>query len=107
MSGIGKISAYEATAGYMTFVGVPSALLPLVIVTEVLGSLAVIFGWKTRMVAVLLAGFTLLTAIMFHTNFADQIQMMMFLKNVSISGALLLLAVNGAGKYSMDARTAG
>jgi putative oxidoreductase len=86
----------------MASVGVPGAILPLVIGTEVLGSLAIILGWKTRIVAVLMAGFTLLTGIVFHNNFADQIQMIMFLKNVSITGAFLLLAVHGAGPISLD-----
>src|ERR1700754_2703109 len=102
LSGMGKITAYTATAGYMASVGVPGAILPLVIATEVLGSLAIILGWKTRIVAGLMAGFTLLTGIVFHNNFADQIQMIMFLKNVSITGAFLLLAVHGAGPLSLD-----
>ena len=105
LSGVGKIGAYSATAGYMASVGVPSGVLPLVIATEVLGSLAIILGWKTRIVAFLLAGFTLLTGIMFHNNFADQIQMIMFMKNVSIAGAFLLLTVNGAGPISVDNRS--
>lgn len=102
LSGLGKLGAYSATAGYMSSVGVPSALLPVVIATEVLGALAIILGWKTRTVAVLLAGFSLLTAITFHRNFADQIQMTNFLKNVSIAGGFLLLAANGPGLLSID-----
>jgi putative oxidoreductase len=103
-SGLGKIGAYAATAGYMSAAGVPAALLPLVIVTEVLGGAAIIAGWQTRVTALLLAGFTLLSALLFHTNFADQIQTVMFLKNVSIAGAFLLLAANGAGPLSVDGR---
>ena len=102
LSGLGKITAYAATAGYMASVGVPGALLPLVIVTELLCSLAIILGWQTRVVSLLLAGFTLVTGALFHNNFADQIQMVMFLKNVSIAGALLMLAANGAGRLSLD-----
>ncbi|SFS00435.1 putative oxidoreductase [Dyella sp. OK004] len=102
LSGVGKIGAYTATAGYMASVGVPSGVLPLVIATEVLGSLAIILGWKTRIVSFLLAGFTLLTGMLFHNNFADQMQMIMFMKNVSIAGAFLLLTVNGAGPISLD-----
>jgi putative oxidoreductase len=104
LSGLGKIGSYAATAGYMSSVGVPKALLPLVIATEVAGALSIILGWKTRITASLLAGFTLLTAFIFHNNFADQIQMMMFLKNVSIAGAFLLLVANGAGPLSLDRR---
>src|SRR6266436_8048535 len=102
LSGLGKIGAYAGTAGYMSSLGVPGALLPLVIATEVLGALAIIVGWKTRVIAFLLAGFTLLTAVIFHNNFGDQIQLIMFLKNVSIAGAFLLLAANGAGPLSLD-----
>ena len=104
LSGLGKIGNHAATAAYMTSVGVPTALLPLVIATEVGGAISIIIGWKTRVTACLLAGFTLLTALAFHNNFADQIQMVMFLKNVSIAGAFLLLVVNGAGPLSLDRR---
>ena len=106
ISGLGKIGAYAGTAGYMSALGVPAALLPLVIATEVLGAIAIIVGWKTRITAFLLAGFTLLAALLFHNNFADQIQMIMFLKNVAITGAFLLLVANGAGPLSLDRRFA-
>lgn len=106
LSGLSKISGYAGTAGYMAAMGVPGGLLPLVIATEVLGAVAIIVGWQTRITAFLLSGFTLLAAVLFHSNFADQIQMIMFMKNVSIAGAFLLLVVNGAGRYSLDARRA-
>ena len=106
ISGLGKIGAYAGTAAYMSALGVPRALLPVVIATEVLGAIAIIVGWKTRITAFLLAGFTLLSALLFHNNFADQIQMIMFLKNVAISGAFLLLVSNGAGALSLDRRFA-
>jgi putative oxidoreductase len=88
----------------MASVGVPSALLPGAIAIEVLGALAIILGWRTRIVAALLAGFTLMTGLIFHSNFGDQVQMIMFLKNVSIAGAFLLLVANGAGPLSLDRR---
>jgi len=106
LSGVSKLGAYAGTAAYMASLGVPGALLPLVIATELLGGLAIAFGWKTRIVAFLLAGFTLITAAVFHNNFADQIQMIMFLKNVSITGGFLALVANGAGKISLDHRFA-
>jgi putative oxidoreductase len=106
LSGLGKIGAYAGTAGYMSSLGVPGALLPVVIAVEVLGALAIIVGWKTRVVAFLLAGFSLLTAVIFHNNFGDQIQMIMFLKNVAIAGGYLLLVANGAGALSIDRRLA-
>ncbi len=104
ISGLGKIGAYAGTAGYMSALGVPGALLPVVIATEVLGGLAIIVGWQTRITAFLLAGFTLLAALLFHRNFADQIQMIMFVKNVAITGGFLLLVANGAGALSLDRR---
>lgn len=107
LSGVGKLAAYSATAGYMAAVGVPGLLLPLTILLEVGGALAIIAGWKTRIVSVLLAGFTLLTALLFHNHLADQTQMIMFMKNIAIAGAFLLLAAHGAGRYSVDARSAG
>jgi putative oxidoreductase len=106
LSGLGKIGAYAATATYMSAVGVPGVLLPVVIATEVFGAIAIILGWQTRVTALLLAGYALLTALVFHTNFADQIEMIMFLKNVSIAGGFLLLVVHGAGPLSLDRRVA-
>jgi putative oxidoreductase len=106
LSGLGKIGAYEATATYMAAVGVPGALLPVVIATEAFGAIAIILGWQTRVAALLLAGYTLLAALIFHTNFADQIEMIMFFKNVAIAGGFLLLVVHGAGPLSLDRRLA-
>ena len=106
LSGVGKVGAYAATAAYMDSQGVPGALLPLVIATEVLGAIAIIVGWQTRVTALLLAGFTLLSALVFHTNFADQIEMIMFFKNVAIAGGFLLLVAHGAGPLSLDRRLA-
>jgi putative oxidoreductase len=104
ISGLSKIGTYAATAEFMSAMGVPGVLLPVVILTEVLGALAIIVGWKTRVAGFLLAGFTLLSGIVFHSNFADQTQTVMFLKNVSMTGGLLLLVAHGAGSLSLDAR---
>lgn len=106
LSGIGKVGAYAATGAYMTAFGVPSALLPLVIATEVLGALAIILGWKARAAGFLLAGFCLLAAVIFHHNLADQTQLVHFFKDLAITGGLLLLVVNGAGPLSLDRRFA-
>jgi putative oxidoreductase len=106
LSGVGKLGAYSTTAAYMTSVGVPAVLLPLVIGLEIGGALAIMVGWQTRIVAFLLGGFTLLSAFIFHSHFADQIQLIMFWKNVSIAGGLILLVVHGAGPLSLDRRSA-
>ena len=104
-SGIGKISAYAGTQQYMEAMGVPGVLLPLVIALEVLGGLAVMVGWHTRVAAFLLAGFSLLSAVLFHANFGDQMQMIMFMKNLSIAGGFLLIVSLGAGAYALDNRS--
>jgi len=106
LAGINKISAYEGTAGYMEAVGVPGVLLPLVILLEILGGLALIIGFKTRWAAIALAGFTVLAAILFHADFSDQTQMILFMKNWAITGGLLLVYVYGAGEISMDRKLA-
>ena len=104
MAGISKIGGYEATKDYMEAMSVPGALLPLVIITEVLGALAIIIGYKTRIAAFLLAGFSIISAILFHANFNDQMQSILFMKNFAIAGGLLLLAEHGAGAFSLDNR---
>ncbi len=102
LAGISKISGYSATQGYMDAMGVPGNLLPIVIVLEVVGAIAIIIGYKTRIASFLLAGFTVLAACFFHNNFADQMQAILFMKNISIAGGLLLLVANGAGTVSLE-----
>ena len=102
-SGLGKISGYAGTQGYMESMGVPGALLPLVIALEVLGAVAVIVGYHTRVAAAALAGFTLAAAVLFHSG-ADQMQQLLFMKNVAITGGFLFLVARGAGDWSLDAR---
>ena len=106
LAGLSNITAYEGTAGYMEAMGVPGNLLPLVIAFEVIAGLAIIIGFKTRWTAVALAGFSVVAAVIFHSNFSDQIQMILFMKNIAIAGGFLLLAVHGAGSYSLDNRRA-
>ncbi len=104
LAGISKITGYEGTQGYMASVGVPGALLPLVIALEIGGAIAIIVGFQTRLAALALAGFSIAAAALFHSNFADQIQMILFLKNVAVAGGFLILAANGPGSLSLDAR---
>ena len=104
MAGLNKISSYENTVGFMNSAGVPGDLLPVVIALEIFGGVAVIVGWKTRIFAFLLAGFCLLSAILFHADFSNQIQMGMFMKNIAIVGGFLVLVANGGGSYSLDKR---
>ena len=106
LAGLRKISAYEGTQGYMDAMGVPGMLLPLVILLEIGGGLAIIAGWKTRWTAIALAAFSVVAAAIFHNNFGDQTQMILFMKNIAIAGGFLLLAAHGAGAYSLDNRRA-
>ena len=107
LSGRGKLGAPEATQDYMAAMGVPGALLWPTIAFEVSAGALLLVGMFTRPLALLLAGFSLLTGIIFHHGFADQIQMIMFLKNVAMTGGFLLLAKVGAPGFSVDALRAG
>ena len=89
----------------MDAMGVPGDLLPFVIALEVLGGLAIIIGWQTRVVSFLLAGFCVLSAVIFHNNFGDQNEMIRFMKNMAMAGGFLFLLVHGAGSISLDNRT--
>ncbi|OPY75421.1 MAG: Inner membrane protein YqjF [Syntrophorhabdus sp. PtaU1.Bin153] len=101
-SGIGKIGSYVATGHYMAAKGVPSMLLPLVIILEVVGSIAIILGWKTRLFAFGLAAFCIIAALLFHRNFSDLMQSIMFMKNIAIAGGFLIIFAHGAGDLSLD-----
>jgi len=104
MAGLSKIGGYAATQGMMEGAGVPGILLPVVILTEAGGGFAIILGWQTRIAAFALAGFCALSAILFHFDPANQMQMGMFMKNFGMAGGFLLLVAFGAGAYSLDNR---
>jgi putative oxidoreductase len=103
LSGFSKIGGYVGTQAYMAHMGVPGFLLPLVILTELGGGLALLLGFQARIVALLLAGFSMVAALIFHTNFADQMQMINFMKNLAMAGGLLMVVLHGAGAPSIDA----
>ena len=104
MSGLSKIGNYAGTQGYMEAMGVPGALLPLAIALEALGGLAIILGWQTKIVSVALAGFCVVSAVIFHNDFSNQSEMISFMKNVTIAGGFLLLVAHGPGAYALDNR---
>lgn len=101
VAGYGKIGGYDGTAGYMESMGIPGGLLPLVILTELGGGIAIVLGLFTRPVALALAGFCVLSGVIFHGAPTDQIMLM---KNVALAGGFLVLAANGAGAWSIDAK---
>jgi putative oxidoreductase len=103
-SGIGKIFGYAGTAEHMTENGVPGILLPLVILTEAGGGLCVLLGLWTRYAAIALAGFCVLAALFFHSQPGDMMQMINFMKNITIAGGFLVLAGAGPGAYALDNR---
>lgn len=101
IAGYAKIGGYAGTAGYMESMGVPGALLPLVIATELGGGIAILLGLFTRPAAVALAGFCILSGLIFHGSPEEQTAL---LKNLALAGGFLVLAANGAGAWSVDAR---
>ncbi|WP_103030412.1 DoxX family membrane protein [Salinibacter altiplanensis] len=107
VSGANKIAGFEGTMQYMAEYGMPATGLLLVgaIVLEVVGGLSVLLGYGARVGAVVLVLFLIPATLIFHTDFSQQTQVVMFLKNLSIMGGLLLLAVHGPGAYSLRPET--
>lgn len=104
LAGVNKIQFYEGNAAFLASGGLPEFLLPLVIAFEIGGALALIAGFQVRLTALAFAGFSVVTAALYHNNLADQTQFFMFFKNIAIAGGFLILAANGAGRLSLDAR---
>ena len=110
-AGIGKLTGFEGTVGYIGSVGLPLPTLGavLALVVEIVGSLALLAGFGTRIAAIVLALFTLVASFFFHNYWgapADQafVQQLLFFKNIAVVGGLLTLAAHGAGGWSVDAR---
>ncbi len=104
LAGLNKIGQYDGTVAYMASQGVPGALLPLVIALEVGGAIAIILGLFTRLTAFALAGFSILSALLFHANLADQMQFILFFKNLAMAGGFLFLVAHGPGDWSLDSK---
>ena len=106
ISGWQKLMGYSGTESYVSSLGIPLAGLvtPLVILIELGGGLALLFGLKTRWVAAILALFTVGAALIAHRNFADQGQSINFMKNLAMTGGLLMFVKYGAGAASIDSR---
>jgi putative oxidoreductase len=108
LSGLSKLGAYGATVGMISAAGLPLPPLAfaVAVAAEFGGGALLIAGYRTRYVAIALAVFSLATAVSFHANFADQNQMIHFLKNVMMAGGLLQIVAFGAGELSLDNRRA-
>ena len=102
INGIGKIFNYEGTIQYMENFNVPSYLIIPAITVEILFPILLIIGYYTKFSALVLSLFTLALAVIFHTDFSNQMQLMSFLKNIAIAGGFLIIFVYGPGKYSID-----
>jgi putative oxidoreductase len=102
--GYEKVTGYAASVGYMEAYGLPGALLPLAIAAELGGGIAILLGLFSRWAALALAGFCIVTALVFHTAWSGdggQAQFINFMKNLALAGGLLLLFANGSGKYAI------
>ena len=101
-NGIAKIFDYEGTIEYMENFEVPGYLISPAIIIEILFPILLIIGYKTRLSAIVLASFTILLAVIFHTDFSNQMQLTQFLKNFAIAGGFIMIFVYGPDKYSID-----
>ena len=104
LNGIFKISNYDGTIGWMESFGMPGILLIPAIILEIAGPVLIIIGYKTKLAAGLLSLFCIATAFIFHNDFANQMQLTSFLKNIALAGGFLILCVNGAKDLSLDNR---
>ena len=102
LNGIFKINNYDGSIGWMESFGIPGILIIPAIILEIVGPILIVVGYQTRIAAALLSLFCLATAIIFHYDFADQMQLTSFLKNIALAGGFLFLVVNGAKDLSID-----
>ena len=102
LAGYSKLGNYDGNLAYMASAGVPGFLLPPVIALELLGGIALIVGFQVRLIALLMAIFCVSSAFLFHFDLADQMQFIMFFKNLAIAGGFLLLSVQQAGPWTLD-----
>ncbi|GAA4110382.1 DoxX family protein [Aminobacter aganoensis] len=106
LAGFAKLTAISGTAGWFASIGLPVPTVTTVVVglLELVGGIAILVGFQTRIAAILLGVFTLAATAIAHTDFADQVQVMFLQKNLAIAGGLFVLAAFGAGALSIDAR---
>ena len=101
-NGIFKIMNYDGTVSWMEGYAIPGILIIPAIILEILGPILIILGYQTKITAAFLSLFCLATAIIFHNDFSNQMQLTSFLKNIALAGGFLLLVINGSKKFSLD-----
>jgi len=101
-SGIGQLTGYDETAIFMTRHGLIGNPLPIAVFIEMACAVLLVVGYRMRFTCLALAGFCVVTALLFHANFTDKAQMFHFLKNAAVAGGLLALYVSGPGRLSFD-----
>ena len=104
LNGIFKIMKYDGAVSWMESYGIPGLLIIPAIILEIVGPILIILGYKTKITAAILSVFCLVTAIIFHNDFDNQMQLTSFLKNIAIAGGFLFLVVNGSKKFSLDSK---
>ena len=102
IEGINKIFNYEGTILYMESFGILGYLIIPAIILEILFPLLLIIGYQTKIAALVIAIFTIVVAVIFHTNFDDHMQFITFFKDIAIAGGLIIICVNGPGRFSLD-----
>ena len=102
LNGVFKISNYDGTVDWMESFGIPGILIIPAIILELVGPILIILGYKAKFAAVLLSLFCFATAVIFHNDFSDQMQLGSFLKNIALAGGFLFIFINGTKDLSLD-----
>ena len=102
LNGVFKISNYDGTVGWMEGFGIPGILIIPAIILEIVGPILIILGYKAKIAAGLLSLFCIATAVIFHNDFSDQMQLGSFLKNIALAGGFLFIFINGTKDFSLD-----
>ena len=102
LNGVFKISNYDGTVGWMEGYGIPGILIIPAIILEIVGPILIILGYKAKIAAGLLSLFCIATALIFHNDFSDQMQLGSFLKNIALAGGFLFIFINGTKDFSLD-----
>ena len=102
LNGVFKISNYDGTVGWMEGFGIPGILIIPAIILEIVGPILIVLGYRAKIAAGLLSLFCIATAVIFHNDFSDQMQLGSFLKNIALAGGFMFIFINGTKDFSLD-----